>query len=172
MGFPSTQQPWFKSSMKGKDQDGWGVRCRTHLLPQTHQKTHLGVPVMVQRKQIQLGPMRLQVWSLTPLCGLGDFWGHVLPFSFTSLSQECLSCPDSFSLSLFFFLLFYPVMSRVSCPFWRFKYSASIHWCSVWVVLHVDVFFWCVLWEKVSVTSYSSAILLLSSYFSTAKENS
>lgn len=39
--------------------------------------------------------------------------------SFTVPSQECQSHSDSFSLSCF--LLFYPVMSRVSCPFWRLK---------------------------------------------------
>ena len=67
----------------------------------------------------------LESWRSLQLCcsfqWLGGFSGCGLPFSFTAPSRECLSCPDSFSLPLFF-LLFYPVMSRVSCAFWRFKF--------------------------------------------------
>ena len=63
-------------------------------------------------------------------------------------------------LSLFF-LLFYPLMSRVSCPFWRCKFFRSVQ-----VTFGVSrftckcVFLMC-LWQKVSLTSYSSTILLL-----------
>ena len=64
------------------------------------------------------------------------------------------------SLSLsFFFLFFYPVMSRVSCPFWRFNF-----FCQHSVdVLGESFFMQCVflkcLWERVSRSSYSSIIL-------------
>ena len=82
-----------------------------------------------------------------------------VPFSFTAPSQECESCPYSFSLSLFFFFstrlcqeflaLFGGLNSSVSI---QYMFSASRFVCRC-------VFLMC-LWEKVSATSYSSAILI------------
>ena len=66
-----------------------------------------------------------------------------------------------FSLSLFFSLLFYPVMWRVSCPFWRFKvfchHSVDVLCKSFYILMG---FFCCCLWDKVSIRSYYSAILV------------
>ena len=44
----------------------------------------------------------------------------------------------------YLFILFYPVMSRVSCPFWMFKFFCQHSVDVLCVILHVDVFFWCV----------------------------
>ena len=58
-------------------------------------------------------------------CQLGGLPGCGFLFLFHSSSQMCWSHPDSIffpsSLSLFFFLLFYPVMWRISCSFLKFK---------------------------------------------------
>ena len=63
---------------------------------------------------------------------LGGLPGCRFLSSFTLPFQECSFYSNSFSLSLSslscFFLLFYPVMQRVSCPFWRPKIFCQ---CSV-----------------------------------------
>ena len=43
-----------------------------------HKNGYTGVPVMAQQKQIQLGTMRLQVWSLASLSGLKIWRCHEL----------------------------------------------------------------------------------------------
>ena len=52
-------------------------------------------------------------------CQLGGLPGCRVLSSFTAPPQRCWSCPDSFFFSLlsFFFLVVYPAMWRVSCPF-------------------------------------------------------
>ena len=67
-----------------------------------------------------------------------------------------LSC--FLSLPFFFFLLFFPVIWRVSCPFWRFNVFFQ---CSVDVLcksFYMYMVFLLCLWEKVSAMSYSSTI--------------
>ena len=58
-----------------------------------------------------------------PISLSGGFPGCGFLSFFTAPSQECWSHSDSFfPLSpCLFFLLFYQVMWRVSCPFWRFQ---------------------------------------------------
>ena len=77
------------------------------------------------------------------------------------------------SLSLFFLLLFYLVMLRVSCPFLEFSVLLpAFSRCSVWVVLHVDVFFWCVCGRRCNVLllqHLDPSLLLFLFYFLSPK---
>ena len=66
-------------------------------------------------------------------------WVAFLLHSF--LSGMLVSSSFLFSLSLFFFLLFYPVMSRVSCRFGGFKFFCQHSVDVLCVILHVDEFF-------------------------------
>lgn len=89
--------------------------------------------------------------------------------SFMAPSQECWSYPDSlffFSLLFlslsFFFLLFYPVMRKISCSFWNSEVFCQ---CTVEVLLelfYVNLFFLNVFVGEGGCPSYSSAILILS----------
>lgn len=88
-------------------------------------------------------------------------------FSFMAPSQECWSRPDSFSLPLFH--LFYPIMSGVSCPFWRFTFFYSIQPMFCGSRFKRGCGFLTCLWQKLSTTSYPSAILL--SLFTALKYN-
>ena len=64
-------------------------------------------------------------------------------------------------LCLSFFLLFYLVISRISCPFWSLSSSASIQFMLCASCFTCRCVFWMCLWEKVTrTTSYSSAFLL------------
>ena len=56
-----------------------------------------------------------------------------VPFLFHSSLSGALVHPDFFLSLLFFFLLFYTIMWRVSCPFWRFKVFCQ---CSVFCLNH------------------------------------
>ena len=90
---------------------------------------------------------------------LGGFPGCGFPFLLhCSLSGMLLPFWFLFSLSLSFFLLFYPVMSRVSCAFWSSSASIQLMSCVSRFTCRY-VFLMC-LWEKMNMTSYSSAILL------------
>ena len=62
----------------------------------------------------------LRLWG-SPLQDCGLLGCRFLPFH--SSLQDCWSCSKSFFFPFLFlfFLLFYPVMCRVSCPFWWFK---------------------------------------------------
>ena len=66
-----------------------------------------------------------------------------IPFLFhSSLSGVLVPSWLLFSLLFLFFLLFYPVMWRVSCPFLEISGLLPVFSrCSVWIILHVDFFF-------------------------------
>lgn len=89
----------------------------------------------------------LSLWGGLPGCGFLLF--------FTSQSQEHWSCPDCFFFPLpflFFPLVFYQIMWRVSCLFGGLRSPSSVQKmfsasCSTW-----RFFFFDVLWEKVSTT--------------------
>ena len=74
----SSQQHWMlKPLSKARDQtcvlmDPSQIRfhCTTKGTPGAFKMFNCRVPVMVQRKQIWLGSMRMQVWSLASLSGL------------------------------------------------------------------------------------------------------
>ena len=70
-----------------------------------------------------------EVPSQSQLISLCAWWPPKCRFSFpfTVPSQECWSHPDSFFLSsLSFFLWFYPVIWKASCPLWRLRSSVSV----------------------------------------------
>ena len=104
-------------------------------------------------------------WKSLQLCyisvgWLGGFPGCGLPFSFTAASQECLPILDSFSLFFFFYSTqscqeFLTLFGDLSSASIQFMSSASCFTC------RCGLFFMC-LWERVSVSSYSSATLPLS----------
>ena len=77
----------------------------------------------------------------------------------SSLSGMLVTSRFLFSLS--FFLLFYPVMSRVSCPFWRFKFFCQHSVDVLCESFYMQMCFLMFLLERVSVSSYSSTICLL-----------
>ena len=80
----------------------------------------------------------LPTWLIFPsVRWLPRMW---VPFLLHCSLSEILSHPYSF-LSLFFFC---SVCQEFLALFGRLSSSAIIHWCSMQVVLHVDVFFRCV----------------------------
>ena len=75
---------------------------------------------------VQVLHFSLRLWDPSSwlICPSGGFPGY----GFLSLSQLPLrnARPILIPFSLSFFLLFYPVMWRVSCPFWNFKVFCSV----------------------------------------------
>ena len=83
----------------------------------------VAAPIYISTNSIQGFPF---LYILTNICYLWSFWWQ--PFWQVWGAILVLIC-ISLSLSLpLFILLFYPVMRRVSCPFWRFQVFCQ---CSV-----------------------------------------
>ena len=59
----------------------------------------------------------------------------------------------------FFFFCSKPAMSRISCPFWKFKFFCQHSIDVLCKSFYMYFFFLMCLWEKVNVKFYSSAIL-------------
>ena len=120
--------------------DLWSLSFFTPPPPECLRLWYLGVVVlMVSVTLTLLCPPKSSFWASLRLWGpsfLADlpirmwvpflFYSSLLGMLFPSWFLSSISFSLSLLLSLsppslFFFLLFYPVMWKVSCPFWRFK---------------------------------------------------